>query len=103
MRAEINNENKAKFFAQYWGQRVFKSPINTSYTLIRVAGWSIDHPSFYLELTPLSMISDADLRSGSPRIGDMIARNPNNHLDQWLVAQQYFQDNFELEITKTNK
>jgi len=25
----------------------------------------------------------------------MIARNPKNHLDQWLVAEQYFNDNFE--------
>ena len=40
-------------------------------------------------------ISDADLRAGSPKIGDMVARNPKNHLDQWLVAKQYFEDNFE--------
>ena len=40
-------------------------------------------------------ISDVDLENGSPKIGDMIARNPKNHLDQWLVAEQYFKDNFE--------
>ena len=40
-------------------------------------------------------VSDQDLRNGSPKIGDMIARNPKNHLDQWLVAEQYFKDNFE--------
>ena len=40
-------------------------------------------------------ISDADLKAGSPKIGDMVARNPKNHLDQWLVAKQYFEDNFE--------
>ena len=40
-------------------------------------------------------ISDADLSNGSPKIGDMIARNPLNHNDQWLVAEKYFQDNFE--------
>lgn len=39
-------------------------------------------------------ISAADLASGSPKVGDMIARNPKNHADQWLVAQQYFEDNF---------
>lgn len=38
---------------------------------------------------------DAILDNGSPKIGDMIARNPKNHKDQWLVAQQYFNDNFE--------
>ena len=41
-------------------------------------------------------ISVEDLANGSPKIGDMIARNPKNHNDQWLVAQQYFSDNFEL-------
>ena len=40
-------------------------------------------------------ISDADIADGSPKIGDMIARNPKNHNDQWLVAQDYFNDNFE--------
>ena len=40
-------------------------------------------------------ISDADKVNGSPKIGDMIARNPKNHNDQWLVAKQYFEDNFE--------
>lgn len=41
-------------------------------------------------------ISVADVANGSPKVGDMIARNPNNHNDQWLVAEQYFLDNFEL-------
>lgn len=41
-------------------------------------------------------VSQADLDAGSPRIGDMIARNPENHKDQWLVAEQYFKDNFEI-------
>ena len=40
-------------------------------------------------------ISDVDKYNGSPRIGDMVARNPKNHNDQWLVAEQYFKDNFE--------
>jgi hypothetical protein len=40
-------------------------------------------------------ISDADKEAGSPKSGDMIARNPENHEDQWLVASQYFIDNFE--------
>lgn len=40
-------------------------------------------------------ISDVDKQNGSPKIGDMIARNPKNHNDQWLVAEKYFKDNFE--------
>lgn len=40
-------------------------------------------------------ISEADLKNGSPKVGDMIARNPKDHSDQWLVAKKYFEDNFE--------
>ena len=43
-------------------------------------------------------ISEADLKAGSPKVGDMIARNPKNHEDQWLVAKAYFEDNLELII-----
>jgi hypothetical protein len=55
------------------------------------------------ELRPYSLgedvsavsISPEDAKAGSPKPGDMIARNPKNHDDQWLVAAQYFVDNFE--------
>lgn len=40
-------------------------------------------------------ISEPDRQAGSPKTGDMIARNPKNHADKWLVAAQYFADNFE--------
>jgi hypothetical protein len=40
-------------------------------------------------------ISQADRDAGSPKLGDMIARNPKNHADQWLVSAAYFADNFE--------
>lgn len=46
------------------------------------------------DMTGIS-ISEADQQNGSPREGDMIARNPKNHNDRWLVAAQYFADNFE--------
>lgn len=39
-------------------------------------------------------ISKVDKDNGSPKVGDMIARNPKNHEDQWLVAKKYFKDNF---------
>lgn len=55
------------------------------------------------EMTPwhegLSMrgvsISEPDRIAGSPKKGDMVARNPNNHEDKWLVAKKYFEDNFK--------
>lgn len=40
-------------------------------------------------------ISAEDTKAGSPKLGDMIARNPKNNADQWLVAAKYFEDNFE--------
>ena len=40
-------------------------------------------------------ISELDRNAGSPKSGDMIARNPKNHADKWLVAAKYFADNFE--------
>jgi hypothetical protein len=40
-------------------------------------------------------IYTTDRHKGSPKIGDMIARNPKNHSDQWLVEEQDFKDNFE--------
>jgi hypothetical protein len=40
-------------------------------------------------------VSAVDLMAGSPKLGDMIARNPANHADKWLVAEKYFIDNFE--------
>jgi hypothetical protein len=39
--------------------------------------------------------SGTGLVAGSPKAGDTIARNPKNHADKWLVAAQYFADNFE--------
>ena len=40
-------------------------------------------------------ISEADRINGSPQLGDMVARNPLDHSDQWLVAEAYFLENFE--------
>lgn len=44
---------------------------------------------------PHVSISAPDRQNGFPRPGDMIARNPKNHDDVWLVAAKYFADNFE--------
>ena len=40
-------------------------------------------------------VSPADKKAGSPKAGDMIARNPKNHADQWLVDAKFFAENFE--------
>jgi hypothetical protein len=41
-------------------------------------------------------VSAPDKEAGSPKAGDMIAANPKNSADKWLVAAAYFADNFEL-------
>jgi hypothetical protein len=50
-----------------------------------VEGESVDGISINIE----------DLKAGSPKAGDMIARNPENPLDQWLVNAAYFAANYE--------
>jgi hypothetical protein len=47
-------------------------------------------------LSDFVSISQADKDNGSPKEGDMIARNPENHLDQWLVAKDFFEQNYTL-------
>ena len=41
------------------------------------------------------MITTHDREKGSPKIGDMIARNADNHRDQRLISEEYFKANFE--------
>ena len=51
--------------------------------------WSPD-----IDMTNVS-VSQTDRNNGSPKSTDMIARDPNNRADQWLVAGKYFSENFE--------
>jgi hypothetical protein len=49
------------------------------------------------QLSERVSISATDREAGSPKEGDWIARNPDDHDDQWLVASQFFAKNkFEL-------
>ena len=41
-------------------------------------------------------VSAADKENGSPKNGDMIALNPKDRTDMWLVAEQYAKDNYQL-------
>jgi hypothetical protein len=42
-------------------------------------------------------VSETDRQAGSPKAGDMIARNPENADDRWLVSKAYFEKNYEAE------
>lgn len=33
-------------------------------------------------------------KEDTPEIGGMVARNGNNHDDQWYVAKKFFEDNY---------
>ncbi len=46
------------------------------------------------DMTGIS-VSELDRLVGSPKAGDMIARNPKNHNDRRLVTKKYFEDNLE--------
>lgn len=56
---ENNLENKERFFALYWGQKVMYVG-GVGFVKIGHAGWNLKHPDFFLELKPLSSISDED-------------------------------------------
>ncbi len=43
----------------------------------------------------LVSISEADKKNGSPKKGDMIAFNPKDATDMWLVAEKFFKENYE--------
>lgn len=64
----------------------------TKYRRTQIAEMTPWAPGFNMERVSVSL---PDGEAGSPKAGDMIARNPKNHDDQWLVAAKYFADNFE--------
>ena len=72
---------------------MFKKYIRTNITEMRpVSQYEYEEHT----LNAIISVSEADLINGSPKQGDMIARNPKNHEDQWLVAAEYFKNNFKL-------
>ncbi len=46
------------------------------------------------DMTGISL-SDPDREKGPDNDMGMVARNPENHADQWYVARKYFDDNLE--------
>jgi hypothetical protein len=55
------------------------------------------------ELTPwtpdipmgLVSVSVADVAKGSPKAGDMLACNPDDVCDWWLIEEQFFKASYE--------
>jgi hypothetical protein len=46
-----------------------------------------------MDMTGVS-VSQADKDNGSPRLGDMIAINPQNSDDKWLIAHDFFKEKY---------
>jgi hypothetical protein len=64
----------------------------TRYRMTQLAEMTPWAPGF--DMTNV-FLSAEDERAGSPKAGDMVARNPANHDDWWLVSAAYFAANFE--------
>lgn len=47
-----------------------------------------------IDMTRIS-VSQADKENGSPKVGDMVARNPKDAGDMWLINAKYFEENLE--------
>jgi len=46
----------------------------------------------YIDGEDISRINVGDV---SPKVGDFVARDPENHDDQWLVTADFFNRNYE--------
>jgi len=46
----------------------------------------------YIDGEDISRINVGDV---SPKVGDFVARDPENHSDQWLVSASFFKANYE--------
>lgn len=87
---ENTEQNKVKFFAQYWGQKVFVNPILTpepvSNTYIFEYLEPEDIEQEYLELKPLSSITDEDAyqvaRIVSPMLFEGNGENGGHFIDR---------------------
>jgi hypothetical protein len=61
----------------------------------------INLPHQELQLKGIS-ISQVDVENHSPKQGDMIARNPQNPKDQWLIAEKYWNENYHSTLIESS-
>lgn len=121
MKAEINNENKAKFYAQYWGQEVLEvphlvyvgyppEPSHDEWGSETLRSDNIDQVvkhNFPLWLKPLSQISDEEAielakiigcsGNGRGRLHPLDRNMPLTELGRGIVwSGRYVIDNFKM-------
>lgn len=70
---ENTRENKAKFFAQYWGTKTLYVG-GVGLCFVGSGGWNLRHPDFHLELTSLKDITDEDAQ----RFGEIYCEATEN-------------------------
>lgn len=78
----INNKNKNMEFKKFIK--------NTEVEMVEY-NRNLLYPKDFMDKLSISL---EDKKNGSPKNGDMIARNPNNHDDMWLVSKEYFEQNY---------
>ncbi|MDV3750634.1 hypothetical protein CMU19_04405 [Elizabethkingia anophelis] len=81
---ENNLENKARFFAQYWGQFVLKMPNNND--LLKCFDW-VNYDSCYLELKSLEDITDDDMIGLGNVLG--IRRSVRDNVKDYIDYHKY--------------
>lgn len=42
------------------------------------------------------MVTEIQQQQGSPKQGDMLCRDVENHEDTWLITETFFKNNYEL-------
>lgn len=81
MKIQNTLENKARFFAQYWGQKVFKTSLKQEIPHKNNFGKSIQFNDF-LELKPLSQINDEDAINLGYGYASHLKSNLDRNIDQ---------------------
>ena len=86
MKTQNTLENKARFFAQYWGQLVCKSIGDFQKTNIHTWHINFQKEEYYLELKPLSQISDDDAINVAKLVSPMLfegrGKNGGHYIDK---------------------
>lgn len=86
-------ENKAKFFAQYWGQKVYRRHGWTRKKNSRPVdsyGMETNFKQSFLELKPLSQISDEDAEYCIGSVECRLRKNNPNHGDYGMSPSAIF-------------
>ncbi len=94
---ENNLENKARFIAQYYGVKALYVG-GVGVVRIGYGGWNLKHPDFFLELTPLSKISDEDAIEVSKLLGYITKRTIVRDTD-CISIFLYTEDDYDVQPT----